>query len=117
RANGGADKPLFLQVHLSLAPTEAEALAHAHAAWRTGAIDPPLLWDAPTPEHLDNAARFVRPEDMRRVVRVAARFEEQLAWLREDRELGFARVYLHQVGADQGQLIDALAKLQGEPWQ
>lgn len=108
RKHGGADKPMYLQVHLSLAPSEEEALRVAHAAWRTAALDPPLRWDAATPEHLDVAARFVRPEDMRESVRVCATFAEQIALLREDRELGFERVYLHQVGSDQERMLRAL---------
>jgi probable non-F420 flavinoid oxidoreductase len=110
RAHGGADKPMYLQVHLSLAASTREALAIAHATWRTGALDPPLRWDAATPSHLDVAARFVRPEDMHETVRVSERMEEQLAWLAEDGELGFDRIYLHQVGPDQVRLLDALAR-------
>ena len=108
RECGGADKPMYLQVHLSLAASEQEALRIAHAAWRAAALDPPLRWDAATPEHLDVAARFVRPEDMRESVRVSASIAEQIALLREDRALGFERVYLHQVGPDQERMLRAL---------
>ena len=109
RSGGGADKPVYLQVHLALGSSAAEALATAHACWRTGALDPPLRWDATTPEHLDVAARFVREEDMHESVRVASTFDEQLAELEQDRELGFARVYLHEVGPDQERLLQELA--------
>ena len=109
RSAGGADKPVYLQVHLALGSSAAEALATAHACWRTGALDPPLRWDATTPEHLDVAARFVREEDMHASVRVSSTFDEQLGELEQDRELGFARVYLHEVGPDQERLLQALA--------
>jgi coenzyme F420-dependent glucose-6-phosphate dehydrogenase len=111
REHGGENKPMYLQVHLSLAATHHEAQAVAHQAWRTGAIDPPLRWDVPTPAHLDVAARYVRPEDMGAYVRLSASFDEQLAWLREDRELGFERIYVHQVGPDQQALLSALSML------
>lgn len=112
REHGGDGKPMYLQVHLSLADSDEAALAAAHAQWRTGALEGPLRWDVPLPEHLDEAARFVRPEDMRASVRVSSRAEEQLAFLREDRELGFERIYLHQVGLDQEPLLTALGMLQ-----
>lgn len=111
REGGGADKPAYLQVHLSLADTSDDALAIAHQAWRTGAIEPPLRWDVPTPAGLDAAARFVRPEDMHDSVRVAHDLATELTWLREDRELGFERVYLHQVGHDQECMLRSFGRL------
>lgn len=110
RSHGGADKPIYLQVHLSLADTESAALDEAHHQWRTGALGPPLLWDATTPAHLDAAAKFVRPEDVRECVRVSTSFEEQLQWIHEDSELGFSRVYLHQVGRDQERMLRVIGE-------
>jgi coenzyme F420-dependent glucose-6-phosphate dehydrogenase len=110
RSRAGADKPIYLQVHISLAASRQEALDAAHAAWRTGALGPPLLWDAPMPAHLDAAAKFVRPEDVQESVRVSASFEEQLRSIREDSELGFSRVYLHQVSRDQDRMLHALGE-------
>jgi probable non-F420 flavinoid oxidoreductase len=108
REHGGADKPVYLQVHLALAAGLDEARALAHQTWRAGTLDPPLRWDAETPAHLDVAARFVRPEDMHDSVRIAARLEDQLAELEADAALGVDRVYLHHVGLDQDTLIEAL---------
>jgi len=108
RDHGGAHKPMYLQVHLSLHPFEALSLAHR--AWRTGALEPPLRWDVHASAQFDLAASFVRPEDMHGCVRVSSTFEEQLALLQEDGELGFDRIYLHQVTPNQQLLLDAVAK-------
>lgn len=108
RDGGGADKPMYLQVHVSIADTEEAALAAAHDQWRAGAFAGALMWDAPLPEELDAAARFVRPDDVRDAVRISTDLGQQLAWVEEDRRLGFGRVYLHQVGRDQRKLLDAI---------
>ena len=113
RKHGGADKPAYLQAHVALAPTVAQARENAHREWRSSAIDPPLRWDAQTPEHLDIAARFVRPDDMDASVRIASRFEDLLGAVREDGELGFSRVYLHEVSRDQASLLRALGTHHG----
>ena len=60
REGGGDGKPVHLQVHLSWAPDEDEALAIAHDQWRTNLFQPPLCWDLHTVEQFDEAARHVR---------------------------------------------------------
>jgi probable non-F420 flavinoid oxidoreductase len=102
------DKPVFLQVHLALAPTLDHARALAHRTWRTGALEGPLRWDVETPSHLDVAARFVRPEDMSETVRLSTKLADQLAELEQDAALGVDRTYLHHVGLDQETLIEAI---------
>ena len=64
---------LVLQVHVSWAPTEEEALRIAHDQWRTNVFDPPVLLG---PRHARGTstrrAQFVRPEDVRGKVLVSA---------------------------------------------
>jgi coenzyme F420-dependent glucose-6-phosphate dehydrogenase len=110
RENGGAGKPMFLQVHVGWAPTEAEALAQAHDQWRTNVLVGPGLWDAPGPEHLDAAAAGVRPEDLRGPVRISADLARHREWLEADRALGFDTVYLHEVGSEQERFIDVFGE-------
>ena len=43
RNGGGEGKPAYLQVHVSWAPTDDEALAVARDQWRTNVFDPPGL--------------------------------------------------------------------------
>jgi probable non-F420 flavinoid oxidoreductase len=110
REGGGAGKPMYLQAHVAYAPDEGAALAAAHEQWRTNALTGPLLWDAPLPAELDAAAAFVRPEDVRASVRVSSDLGRHRAWLEADRELGFERVFVHQVGLDQLRFLDAFGR-------
>jgi probable non-F420 flavinoid oxidoreductase len=109
RDGGGEGKPLYLQVHLSWAPDEETALAVAHDQWRSNVFDPALAMELVLPEQFDAAARFVTPEDVRSAVLVSADLDRHAAWLAEYAELGFDRLYLHEVGqADHQQpFIDA----------
>jgi probable non-F420 flavinoid oxidoreductase len=109
RGHGGEGKPLFLQVHLSWAPDEEEALAVADDQWRSNVFDPVLAMELELPEQFDAAARFVTPEDVRSAVLVSADLGRHTAWLAEYAELGFDRIYLHEVGqaTHQQPFIDA----------
>jgi probable non-F420 flavinoid oxidoreductase len=107
REGGGEGRPIYLQVHLSWADTEEEALRIAHDQWRTNVFSPPLCWDLETVEQFDLAAAHVRPEDVRRCVLVSADLARHTAWLREHAELGFEQIHLHHVGQDLGPFIDA----------
>jgi probable non-F420 flavinoid oxidoreductase len=109
RENGGEGKPMYLQVHVAWAPDERAALAAAYDQWRANVFAGPVIWDAPTPEHLDAAARFVREDDVRQSVRVSSDLGQHVAWIARDRELGFDAVYLHEVGREQERFIDTFA--------
>jgi probable non-F420 flavinoid oxidoreductase len=110
REGGGEGRPLYLQVHLSWAETEEEALSIAHDQWRTNVFSPPLCWDLETVEQFDLAATHVRPEDVRQSVLVSADLGRHLAWLRELAGLGFDQIYLHHVGRDLRPFIDAFGE-------
>jgi probable non-F420 flavinoid oxidoreductase len=109
RSNGGEHKPLFLQVHLSWAADEDTALAVAHDQWSTNVFDTSVAMELELPEQFEAAARFVTPEDVRSAVLVSADLGRHAAWLAEYAELGFDRIYLHEVGQGEHQqaFIDA----------
>jgi len=102
----GGRGPLVLQVHVSYARTDAEALAIAHDQWRTNVFSPPLCWDIDTPEGFDEAAKHVRPEHMRESVLVSSDPAFFVDRLGELQSLGFDEVYLHHVGVEQTDFID-----------
>ena len=110
REGGGEGKPAVLQVHVSWAPTDDEALAIAHDQWRTNVFAPPVCWDLEMVDHFDEAARFVRPEDMRAAVLCGADTGRFAAWLAEAAELGFDEVNLHHVGQEQRPFIEAFGR-------
>jgi G6PDH family F420-dependent oxidoreductase len=110
RQGGGEGRPALLQVHVSWAPTEEEALALAHDQWRTNVLPPVVLWDLETPEHFDAAAVHVRPEDVAGTVLVSADLGRHRAWIEEALEVGFDEVAIHHVGQDQRAFIDAFGE-------
>ena len=109
RDAGGRGR-LAVQVHLSWAPTEQEALHLAHDQWAANVFGPPVPWDTATVEAFDTMAEQV-PEDAVRVpVRVSADLAQHRDWLAEYAELGFDDVYLHHVGQDQAPFLDAFGE-------
>lgn len=105
RSNGG-EGPCVLQVHISLAETDAAALALAKDQWPNGLIGPPRAWDFDQPEDFDAAVANPDEGELRKAVLVdadAAALAERIAELAA---LGFDRVYLHHVGKNQDEFLD-----------
>ena len=109
REGGGEGKPALLQVHLSWAETEEEALAIAHDQWRSNVFSSEIVWNLEFPEQFDAAAEHVRPDDVRQSVLVSADLARHAADLRALAELGFDGLYLHHVGKEQDRFIDGFA--------
>lgn len=97
----GGTGPVALQVHLSYAETEDEALHVAHEQWRSNVFPPDFNWDVDHVRLFDAAAEHVRPEQMRGPVLVSADPGQHAAWLQELVDIGFDEVYLHHVGQEQ----------------
>lgn len=97
REGGGAGKPMFLQVPLAYAPTDADAAAAAYDQWRHCTLSRGQLADLATPEDFDRASARAPLDDVLRHVRVSSDIARHVSWLHEDLALGFARVYLHNV--------------------
>jgi probable non-F420 flavinoid oxidoreductase len=110
RRGGGEGKPLYLQCHLSYARTDAEARANAYDQWREPIFPGIVNEHLRTPRQLEAAARFVRPEDLDSHVRISADVERHLDWLRGDLELGFAHIYVHNVGRNQQEFVEAFGE-------
>ena len=98
RDNGGGRKPVAVQVHLSWAEDDHEALAIAHDQWRSGLVGPDLAWDLELPSDFDERTRDVRPEDLTETVLVSSDPAQHVKWLREIVDLGVDAIYLHHVG-------------------
>ena len=69
--DAGGRGSVALQVHVSYATDEAEALAVAHDQWRNGALGPPVCWDTDSVEAFDAMTELVRPEDLREAVLIS----------------------------------------------
>jgi probable non-F420 flavinoid oxidoreductase len=110
RQGGGADKPMFLQVHVAYAPTGAEARDAAFAQWRQNTLPNSVMTDLSHPEQIAAAAGHVTTDDLDSAVRISASLEEHAAWLRDDIELGFDALYLHEVGPEQERFVEAFGR-------
>ncbi len=109
RDNGGRG-PVAVQVHLSYAADESEALKIAYEQWRTNVFSPPLCWDLETPEAFDEAAKHVPVEAMRDAVQIATDPDRHTERLREIVALGVDELYLHHVGQQQGEFIEVFGE-------
>jgi probable non-F420 flavinoid oxidoreductase len=109
REGGGEGKPIYLQVKLSYAENEKEALNGAMEQWRTNVLSPRASQELTTPAQYEAAAESVSEDDIRRAVRVSSDLQRQLAWLQEDAEMGFDHLYLHNVNRGQRRFIDDFA--------
>jgi probable non-F420 flavinoid oxidoreductase len=107
REGGGVGKPLFLQAALSYAPSEGQAIRAAHVEWRQAALDGEALANLTTPADFDAACEGASPADVVTRVRASADISQHLEWILEDCDLGFDRIYLHNVArAHQDEFID-----------
>lgn len=110
RGGGGAGKPMFLQAQTSYASTHEQALQGAYDQWRTNILASSLLTDLHTLEQFDAAATYVRPEDLHERIRISADLKQHVDWLHQDIELGFDRIYIHNVNREQERFIDAFGE-------
>ncbi len=110
RSNGGQNKPIFLKVQLSYAATEEEALHGAWEQWRTNIFHSTVLGDLWQVKQFDELGKFVQPEELRQMVRISSDIEQHIDWIRQDMQLGFDRIILHNVNKQQ----EAFIKVFGE---
>jgi len=109
RASGGRG-PVSVQVHLSWAENEDEALLIAHDQWRHALVGPPQTWELDDPRDFDRLTVDATPGAIRDSVLVSADLPWHLERLAELVEVGFDRVYLHHVGTSQDAFIDAFGE-------
>jgi probable non-F420 flavinoid oxidoreductase len=108
--SAGGRGPLVLQVHLSYAETDEKALEIAHDQWRANVLGPPLAWDIDSVDGFDEAASYIRPEDMSSSVVISSDPDEHVRRLQEFVDLGFDRIYLHHVGKEQDRFLDVFGE-------
>jgi alkanesulfonate monooxygenase SsuD/methylene tetrahydromethanopterin reductase-like flavin-dependent oxidoreductase (luciferase family) len=109
KRGGGEGKPVYVQVALSWARSDAEALRIAHEQWRFLTPGGEISQELRSPDDFDAAARFVTPEHMHENVLVSSDLNRHAAWLAEYAELGVECAFLHHVGLNQRSFIDAFA--------
>jgi hypothetical protein len=106
REAGGAGI-VALQVHLSYAATDEEALHIAHDQWRTNTLDRTVCSDLELVEQFDAIGDEVELHEMKSSVLVSSDVARHVAWLHQIAEIGFDHLYLHHVGKEQRAFIEA----------
>lgn len=89
-----------LNLNLSWAPTDEEAKQQAVREWPVGAMRFPKS-DIRSPMMFEQMARLVRPEDMDNSLPMSADLDVHQVFIQRFIDLGFDRIYLHNVGRDQ----------------
>lgn len=110
RGNGGADKPVHLQVHVSWAADDAEARRQAVERWRINALPPWLTQDLETPDEIDRATADIDPAQVLDSLMASADPAEHAEHLARLADLGVERLVVHQVGIAQRGFIDFYAR-------
>lgn len=106
RRGGGEGKPMFLKTQISYARDEDAAIRGAWEQWRPAVMPHTVNTELRSPGELDDAASFVTPEEMKDQVRISTDLEEHIREIEKDIELGFERIYLHNVTRDQDGFIE-----------
>jgi coenzyme F420-dependent glucose-6-phosphate dehydrogenase len=101
--------PKVLQLHLSWAETDELAMANAMHEWPNGGMKFPKA-DIRSPFELEQMAKLVRPEDFDGRMVISADPEVHRANIQKFADLGFDRIYLHNVGRNQREWIDVFAR-------
>lgn len=97
--------PKVLQLHLSWAQTDEQALANAMHEWPNGGMKFPKA-DIRSPFEFEQMARLVRPEDFDGRMVISADPDVHRAEIQKYVDLGFDRIYLHNVGRNQREWIE-----------
>jgi coenzyme F420-dependent glucose-6-phosphate dehydrogenase len=101
--------PKILQLHLSWAPTDEAALTNAITEWPNGGMKFPKA-DIRSPHDFAAMAQLVRAEDFAGRMVISADPDEHRAYIQRFVDLGFDRVYLHNVGRNQREWIEVFGR-------
>jgi len=99
----------ILQLHLSWAPTDEEALANAMHEWPNGGMKFPK-GDIRSPHDFEQMAKLVRPEDFEGRMLISSDPDAHRAEIQRFLDTGVDRVYLHNVGRNQTEWIDVFGR-------
>jgi coenzyme F420-dependent glucose-6-phosphate dehydrogenase len=99
----------ILQLHLSWAATDEEALRNAVTEWPNGGMKFPKQ-DIRSPFDFEQMARLVRPEDFAGRMLITSDLDAHRADIQRYLDLGIDRVYLHNVGRNQAEWIEAFGR-------
>jgi alkanesulfonate monooxygenase SsuD/methylene tetrahydromethanopterin reductase-like flavin-dependent oxidoreductase (luciferase family) len=104
-----AAMPKVLQLHLSWAATDEEALHNAVTEWPNGGMKFPKA-DIRSPFEFEQMAKLVRPEDFKGRMLISSDLEAHRKEIQKFADMGFDRLYLHNVGRNQKEWLEAFGR-------
>lgn len=96
--------PRMLQIKVSYAATDQEAIDSAVVDWPNGGMNFPKA-DIRNPEDFEAMAKLVRPENFKNRVFTSADLEAHTANVQHYIDLGFKEIHIHNVNRDQETFI------------
>jgi coenzyme F420-dependent glucose-6-phosphate dehydrogenase len=109
REAGRARGTKVLRLHLSWATSTEQAMTNALTEWPNGGMRFPRS-DIRSPFEFEQLARLVRPDDFEGRMLVSDDPDVHRAHIQRYLDLGFDRVYLHNVGRNQREWIDVFSR-------
>ncbi len=104
-----ATMPKLLQLHLSWAPTDEQALENAMTQWPNGGMKFPKQ-DIRSPYDFAQMAALVRPEDFEGRMVIASDPDVHRAEIQRFLDLGITQIYLHNVGRNQTEWMEVFGR-------
>ena len=101
--------PKVLQLHLSWAETDEQALENALDQWPNGGMKFGKA-DIRSPHDFAAMARLVRPEDFEGRLVISADPDEHRAYIQRFYDAGIDKVYLHNVGRNQREFVEVFGR-------
>lgn len=99
----------IIQVKVSYATTDEEAIDSAVRDWPNGGMNFPKA-DIRNPEDFEAMAKLVRPENFKNRVLTTADLDAHVAYLQHFIDLGFQEVHVHNVNRNQEGFIETYGK-------
>ena len=103
------EMPRILQLHLSWAETDEAALQNAMTEWPNGGMKFPKQ-DIRSPLDFAQVAKLVRAEDFEGRMLITSDLEAHRKQIQKFIDMGFHKVYLHNVGRNQAEWIDVFGR-------
>jgi G6PDH family F420-dependent oxidoreductase len=104
-----AGAPKLLQLHVSWASTDDEAVANAVTEWPNGGMPFPKQ-DIKNPEDFAAMAKLVTPAHFRNRVLMTSDLEQHISHLQHYVDMGFDEIHLHNVGRNQAEFIETFGR-------
>ncbi|HEV2127637.1 MAG TPA: TIGR03557 family F420-dependent LLM class oxidoreductase [Thermomicrobiales bacterium] len=101
--------PRMLQIKVSYADTDEEAIDSAVRDWPNGGMSFPKA-DVRNPDDFEAMAKLVRPENFKNRVLTSSDLDAHVEYIQRFIDLGFGEIYVHNVNRDQEKFIDAYGK-------